>query len=92
MSRDFFKNIEVKVPHRSGEDLSFQHLFSSKCGTLVPALWHEVIPGTKVYLKNALSVSLPPLASDTYMRVKFKTEAFFVPFRQLEYQPIAHFH
>ena len=80
---DFFRNIEVKVPNRSGEDLSFQHLLTSKVGTLVPILWHEVIPGTKVHLKSAISASLPPLASDTFMRCKLKLEAFFVPFRQL---------
>lgn len=83
MSKDFFKTIEVKVPNRSGEDLSFQHSFSGKCGTLIPAFWHEVIPGTRVHLKQAISASLPPLASDTFMRVRMKTEAFFVPLRQL---------
>lgn len=80
---EFFKQIEVKVPNRSGEDLSFQHLLTAKCGTLVPILWHEVIPGTKVHLKSAISASLPPLASDTFMRCKLKLEAFFVPFRQV---------
>ena len=83
MANNFFKQIQVKVPNRSGEDLSFQHLLTTKCGTLVPILWHEVIPGTKVYLKDAISASLPPLASDTFMRCRLKLESFFVPKRQL---------
>lgn len=81
--RDFFRSIRVNVPNRSGEYKSFQHLLTLKCGTLVPIMWDEVIPGTKVYLKSAISASLPPLASDTFMRCKLKLEAFFVPFRQL---------
>lgn len=80
---DFFSKMEVKVPNRSGEDKSFQHLLTTKCGTLTPIMWDEVIPGTKVHLKQAISASLPPLASDTFMRVRLKTEAFFVPYRQL---------
>lgn len=83
MALDFFRNIEVKVPNRSGEDKSFQHLLTAKCGTLVPIFWDEIIPGTKVHLKSAISASLPPLASDTFMRCKLKLEAFFVPHRQL---------
>ena len=83
MAVNFLKQIQVKVPNRSGEDLSFQHLLTTKPGTLVPIFWHEVIPGTKCYLKSAISASLPPLASDTFMRCKLKLEAFFVPFRQL---------
>lgn len=83
MAQNFLKQIQVKVPNRSGEDLSFQHLLTAKPGTLIPILWHEVIPGTKVFLKSAISASLPPLASDTFMRCKLKLEAFFVPFRQL---------
>lgn len=80
---DFFAKMEVKVPNRSGEDKSFQHLLTTKCGTLTPIMWDELIPGTKVHLKQAISASLPPLASDTFMRVRLKTEAFFVPYRQL---------
>ena len=80
---DFFRQIEVKVPNRSGEDKSFEHTLTTKCGTLTPVFWDEVIPGTKVYLKQAVAASLPPLASDTFMKCRLKTEAFFVPYRQL---------
>lgn len=83
MASEFYKKIRVNVPNRSGEDLSFQHLLTAKCGTLVPIFWDELMPGRKVFLKDAISASLPPLASDTFMRCKLKLEAFFVPHRQL---------
>lgn len=73
----------VNVPKLSGFDKSHQNLLTTKCGTITPILIDELIPGSKVHLKLALSASLPPLASDTFMRCSVKVEAFFVPFRLL---------
>ena len=73
----------VAVPRLSGFDKSHQNLFTSKVGTITPVLVDELIPGSKVNLKMALSASLPPLASDTFMRCSIKAEAFFVPMRLL---------
>lgn len=73
----------VNVPKLSGFDKSHQNLLTTKCGTITPVLIDELIPGSKVHLKLALSASLPPLASDTFMRCSVKVEAFFVPFRLL---------
>lgn len=73
----------VSVPHRSGFDKSFRNLFTAKCGTLVPILCDEVIPNTSVYLDLALSVAMPPMATETFMNVDYKVEAFFVPTRLL---------
>lgn len=73
----------VNVPKLSGFDKSHQNILTSKCGTITPILVDELIPGSKVHLKLALSASLPPLASDTFMRCSVKVEAFFVPFRLL---------
>ena len=42
-------------------------------------LIEEVIPGTRMHLKIPEVVQLPPLVSDTYMNLKLKHEAFFVP-------------
>ena len=67
------------VANRSGFDKSFKNLLSALPGTLVPVLCDPVIPGTRVDLKAALRVTMPPLASDTFMNVKLKQEAFFVP-------------
>lgn len=80
---DSFVKAAVQVPKLSGFDKSHQNLLTTKCGTITPILIDELIPGSKVSLKLALSASLPPLASDTFMRCSVKVEAFFVPFRLL---------
>lgn len=80
---DSFVKVPVNVPKLSGFDKSHQNLLTTKCGTITPILIDELIPGSKVHLKLALSASLPPLASDTFMRCSIKVEAFFVPFRLL---------
>lgn len=56
---------------------------TAKVGSLVPLLIDELIPNTTVDIKQALNVSLPPLASDTFMSVDYCVEAFFVPMRLL---------
>lgn len=80
-SESLFRNVDVKVPKRSGFDKSHMNLLTTKCGTLTPLLCDEVIPNTSVSLKINLSATLPPLASDTFMRCELKAEAFFVPYR-----------
>lgn len=80
---DSFVKAPVNVPKLSGFDKSHQNILTTKCGTITPILIDELIPGSKVHLKLALSASLPPLASDTFMRCSVKVEAFFVPFRLL---------
>ena len=75
--------VRLKVPKRSGFDKSFQNILTTKCGTLTPILVDELIPNTKVHLEDIITAKLPPLASDTYMRVNLKVEAFFVPTRLL---------
>lgn len=71
------------VPGYSGFDKSFKNLLSAKVGTLVPVLLDPVIAGTRVNLADALSVKMPPLASDTYMNCDLRLEAFFVPANSL---------
>lgn len=80
-SESLFRNVSVKVPKKSGFDKSHMNLLTTKCGTLTPILCDEVIPNTSVSLKLNLSATLPPLASDTFMRCDLKAEAFFVPYR-----------
>lgn len=72
---------KVKVPNRSGFDKSHRNTGTLQCGTLTPILCDEVIPNTRVSLRLNLTTQLPPLVSDTYMNVKLKAEAFFVPMR-----------
>lgn len=83
MNEKLIKKVPVSVPNRSGFDKSFRNLLSAKCGTLVPIFCDEVMPNTKVNLDLAMSVQLPPLASDVFMNVNYKVEAFFVPTRLL---------
>lgn len=78
-----FSKVDVKVQQKSGFDKSHMNLLTTKCGTLTPILCDEVIPNTDVNVKLNLSASLPPLASETFMRVDLKAEAFFVPYRLL---------
>lgn len=83
MNDKFVKKALVSVPHRSGFDKSFRNLLTGKCGTLVPIFCDEVMPNTTVNINLAMAVQLPPLASDTFMNVNYKVEAFFVPTRLL---------
>lgn len=80
---DSFVKAPVSVPKLSGFDKSFQNILTSKVGTITPILVDELIPGSRVNLHAALSATLPPLASDTFMRCSIKCEAFFVPMRLL---------
>lgn len=78
-----FNKVPVKVQDRSGFDLSHENLFSAKIGTLIPASVEEVMPGDVVSVGGALSVELPPLATNFKGRVDARLEAFFVPNRLL---------
>lgn len=69
------------VPHRSGFSKRHHWLGTSKVGTITPVLIDEVIPGTPVYLNQASNFTMPPLASDAYMKLDLKFAAFFVPHR-----------
>lgn len=80
-NENFFKKVPVKVQQKSGFDLSFQNLLTTKVGTITPVLCEELIPNETVHLKAAIQAQLPPLASDTFMRCDLRYEAFFVPHR-----------
>ena len=81
--RDLFQKTPVKVPNKSGFDLSHENMLTLDCGTLVPVMTDLLIPGDKVSLGSAFELQLPPMATDFYGRVRFKMEAFFVPCRLL---------
>lgn len=81
MDESLFRKVPVKVQKKSGFDLSFQNLLTTKVGTITPVLCEELIPNETVHLDAAIQAQLPPLASDTFMRCDLKYEAFFVPHR-----------
>lgn len=78
-----FSKVPVKVQDRSGFDMSHENLFTAKIGTLIPASVEEVMPGDVVSVGSAMSVELPPLATNFKGRVDARLEAFFVPNRLL---------
>lgn len=80
---NIYSKVPVKVQKKSGFDKSFKNLFTSKVGTITPIMCDELIPNTTVNLKVAISTQMPPLASDTFMNVRQKYAAFFVPTRLL---------
>jgi len=80
---DFFQKKPVKVPYKSGFDKSFRSTITGDTGSLVPILCDELIPNTDVYCRVPFVIGMPPLASDTFMNVNYKMEAFFCPTRLL---------
>lgn len=77
------KNVRVEIPKKSGFSLKHRNSGTITCGTITPLLVEEVIPASATSCKINIVHQLPPLASDTYMNLKVKVEAFFVPFRLL---------
>lgn len=77
------KNVRVEIPKKSGFSLKHRNSGTITCGTITPLLVEEVIPSAATSCKINIVHQLPPLASDTYMNLKVKVEAFFVPFRLL---------
>ena len=44
MDENLFRKVPVKVQQKSGFDLSFQNLLTTKVGTITPVLAEELIP------------------------------------------------
>lgn len=83
MPSDVLTGVNVRVQPRSGFDKSRKNILTAKVGTITPILHDLIIPNTDVSIKMAIAASLPPLASETFMRASLKVEAFFVPLRLL---------
>lgn len=75
--------LQLKVARKSGFPQRHHWLGTADVGSLVPTLVQEVIPGSIVNLRAVHSIAMPPLASDAYMKLDYRTEAFFVPMRLL---------
>lgn len=78
-----FQSVPVKIPDRSGFDLSHESLFTAYCGTETPAACFEVLPGDTFSIGAMSKVTLPPFAVPFMGRVDACLEAFFVPNRIL---------
>lgn len=75
--------VPIKVQKRSGFDKSHHNALSQKVGVITPVMFDELIPNTKVYLRFAMAGSMPPLATDAYLKCYYDVRAFFVPMRLL---------
>lgn len=80
---DIFRKVPVEIPNKSGFDMSHEHNFTAKVGTLTPAMVDMLLPNDSISLSVGSEIQLPPMATDFYGRVKAHFEAFFVPFRIL---------
>lgn len=78
-----FQSVPIKVPDRSGFDLSHESLFTTLPGTLTPCTVLEVLPGDTFSLGAMQKVTLPPFAVPFMGRIDACLEAFFVPNRLL---------
>lgn len=78
-----FQSVPVKIPDRSGFDLSHESLFTTKVGTITPASVFEVLPGDTFSIGAMQKVTLPPFAVPFMGRIDACLEAFFIPNRLL---------
>lgn len=78
-----FRKVPAKIPYKSGFDKSFRNTMTGTTGTLTPVFVDELIPNSDVFLRMPFVLGMPPLATDTFMNVNYKLEAFFVPTRLL---------
>lgn len=78
-----FQSIPVKIPERSGFDLSHEVLSTAKVGTVVPITSFEVLPGDSISMGSVMKVTLPPMAVPFMGRVDAELTAAFIPYRLL---------
>lgn len=78
-----FQSVPIKVPDRSGFDLSHESLFTTLPGTVTPCTVLEVLPGDTFSMGAMQKVTLPPFAVPFMGRIDACLEAFFVPNRIL---------
>lgn len=78
-----FQSIPVKIPDRSGFDLSHEVLSTAKVGTVVPITFIECIPGDTISMGSVMKVTLPPMAVPFMGRIDAELTAAFIPNRLL---------
>lgn len=76
-----FQSIPVKIPDRSGFDLSHEVLSTASCGTVVPLSHWEVNPGDSFSFGSSMKVTLPPFAVPFMGRIDAELTAAFIPYR-----------
>lgn len=78
-----FQSVPVKIPDRSGFDLSHEVLSTAKVGTVVPITYIECLPGDTISMGSLMKVTLPPMAVPFMGRIDAELTAAFIPNRLL---------
>lgn len=78
-----FQSIPVKIPDRSGFDLSHEVLSTAQVGTVTPVTFVECIPGDTISMGSVMKVTLPPMAVPFMGRIDAELTAAFIPNRLL---------
>lgn len=78
-----FQTIPVKIPDRSGFDLSHEVLSTAKVGTVTPVTYIECLPGDTISMGSVMKVTLPPMAVPFMGRIDAELTAAFIPNRLL---------
>lgn len=69
--------------HRSGFDLSFRNLYSSKTGEIVPVGVLETLPGDSFDINLSNFARTVPFQVASFARLRHYVDAYFVPLRLL---------
>lgn len=83
MSKNIFKNLQVKKPQTSYFDLTHDVKMSGQFGHLMPCLTMDVMPGDKISLGADIMVRMMPMLAPIMHRVDVYVHYFFVPNRIL---------
>lgn len=75
-------NVKNNV-HRSGFDLSFRNLFTSKTGEVLPVGVVETIPGDKFTINMSNFMRTMPFETASFARLRHYVDVYFVPNRLL---------
>lgn len=70
-------------PHRDGFDLSFNNLFTSPLGALLPVMYKDVMPGDKFDINLSWFTRSQPATAPAYTRLTEYCDFFFVPYHFL---------
>lgn len=84
MRNKIFEKIPIKVPNRSGFDLSHENRGTAKVGILVPVMTREMQGHDSLSVNLGAQIQFAPFATDFYGRIKVYFEAFFVPYRIID--------
>lgn len=84
MRNKIFEKIPIKVPYRSGFDLSHENRGTAKVGILVPVMTREMQGHDSLSVNLGAQIQFAPFATDFFGRIKVYFEAFFVPYRIID--------